>query len=71
MITNGDNIRNMSDEELAQLLITQTIIGALNANGVYDEQKIKSMATDVLNSACGKKDIYTALEWLKREIDNA
>ena len=62
--TNGDKIRQMTDEELAEFIVRHVIIGAIQANGATGELA-KSMESDAINSACGKKDIETALSMLR------
>lgn len=67
--TNGDVIRRMTDRELAKFLVTQIILGAIQANGIDDSELVKSILEDTINSACGKKDIETALTMLRQEAD--
>ena len=58
--TNADRIRNMSDEELAEL-----ITGGLN----FDCANYCDSFTQGCAFNCGKKDIEIALKWLKSEAE--
>lgn len=69
IVTNGDVIRRMTDKELAKFLVQQMILGAIQANGIDDSELIKSILDDTINSACGKRDIETALTMLRKEAD--
>lgn len=67
-LTNGDRIRRMNDEELAEFIVRNIIRGAIQANGIDDSELVKSIEHDTINSACGKKDIETALNMLRKEV---
>ena len=67
-LTYADRIRQMTDEELAVLLVKYLIRGAIQANGIVDMERAKSIEEDTINSVCGKKDIETMLNMLKQEI---
>ena len=58
--TNSDRIRNMSDEELAEL-----ITGSLN----FDCADYCDSFTQGCAFNCGKKDREIALKWLKSEAE--
>ena len=59
-LTNADKIRNMSDEELAEL-----ITGSLDFNCVdYCDDFSNGCAFN-----CGRKDITLALKWLQSEAE--
>ena len=58
--TNADRIRNMSDEELAEL-----ITGSLN----FDCADYCDSFTQGCAFNCGKKDIEIALKWLQSEAE--
>ena len=58
--TNGDRIRNMSDEELAEL-----ITGGLN----FDCADYCDSLTQGCAFNCGKKDREIALKWLQSETE--
>ena len=58
--TNADRIRNMSDEELAEL-----ITGSLN----FDCADYCDSFTQGCAFNCGKKDREIALKWLKSEAE--
>ena len=58
--TNADRIRNMSDEELAEL-----ITGSLN----FDCADYCDSFTQGCAFNCGKKDREIALKWLQSEAD--
>ena len=58
--TNADGIRNMSDEELAEL-----ITGSLN----FDCADYCDSFTQGCAFNCGKKDREIALKWLKSEVE--
>ena len=58
--TNSDRIRNMSDEELAEL-----ITGSLN----FDCADYCDSFTNGCAFNCGKKEIEIALKWLQSEAE--
>ena len=58
--TNADRIRNMSDEELAEL-----ITGSLN----FDCADYCDSFTQGCAFNCGKKDREIALKWLQSEVE--
>ena len=67
-LTNAERIRQMTDEELAEFIVRHIIRGAIQANGIDDIELVKSIEHDTINSACGKKDIETALNMLRKEV---
>lgn len=67
-VTNGDRIRQMTDEELAVLLVKYQVRGAVQAYGIVDIERARSIEEDTINSVCGKKDIETTLNMLKQEV---
>lgn len=68
-LTYGDRIRQMTDEELAVLLVKYQVRGAVQAYGIVDMERAKSIEEDAINSVCGKKDIETALNMLKQDAN--
>ena len=67
-LTYADRIRQMTDEELAVLIVKYQVRGAIQAYGIVDIDQARSIEEDTINSVCGKKDVETALNMLKQEI---
>lgn len=65
--SNADSIRQMTDEELAELMIAQTIMGAMNANGITGDKARKAI-NEVMQSNIPNDDISKAVKWLKQEV---
>lgn len=66
-MTNADKIRAMTDEELAEFLVAQTVMGAMNANGITGDKARKAI-NEVMQSNIPNDDISKAIEWLKQEV---
>lgn len=66
-LTNGDKIRAMTDEELAAFMVTQAIMGAMNVNGITEDEARKA-TIEIMKSGKPNDDIAEAIEWLRQEV---
>ena len=67
-MTNAEHIRRMTDEELAAFMVAQAIMGAMNINGITDDEARKA-TIEIMQSGNPNNDIAEAIEWLKKEAD--
>lgn len=67
-MTNGDKIRQMTDEELAHFMVIQAIMGAISVNGIQDKAVADKIAKEIIMEHKSDEDIFAALIWLKQEV---
>ena len=68
-MTNGDRIRQMTNEELAVFIVVQALMGAASANGISDRQSAEDIVKEVIKSKPAEIDIENAKDWLKQEAN--
>lgn len=66
--TNGDRIRQMTDEELAHFMVIQAIMGAISVNGIQDKAAANKIVKEIIMEHKADEDISDALRWLKQEV---
>lgn len=66
--TNGDRIRQMTDEELAYFMLIQAIMGAISVNGIQDKAVADKIVKEIIMEHKAGEDISDALVWLKQEV---
>ena len=65
--TNADRIRQMTDEELADFMVIQAIMGAISANGIKDKAAANKIVKEIIMEHKSDEDISAVLIWLKQE----
>lgn len=66
--TNADRIRQMTDEELANFMVIQAIMGAISVNGIQDKAVADKIVKEIIMEHEADEDISAALIWLKNEV---
>lgn len=67
-LTNGDRIRQMTDEELAHFMVIQAIMGAISVNGIQDKAVADKIAKEIIMEHKADEDISHVLKWIKQEV---
>ena len=69
IITNGDRIRAMTDEELSVFMVIQAMMGAISANGIHEKSFARKVVQAIIDDHDADEDIAEALTWLRQKVD--